>query len=279
MKTTLFYILTIWLFLFVNETCVAQVVSKQQEKSGKLPGRGLCAHRGAMATHPENTISAFRAAVEAGAQMVELDVWLTADREMVVMHDATVDRTTNGTGKIVDFTLAEIKKLDAGSWKSNEFEGEKVPTFEEVLHVLPRNIWVNVHIKEGGKTPVMAARLLQKQNRLHQAFLACSTKAAETTRKEVPGILICNMDRQNSSREYVNATIAMKADFIQLRGEITPEYADFCRVLKKNGVRINYFGTDSPEELKMLFDYGVDFPLVNDIVNTVHNSKEFFNEQ
>jgi glycerophosphoryl diester phosphodiesterase len=279
MKNTLFYILTTWLFLLVNGTCAAQVVSKQQEKSGKLPGRGLCAHRGAMATHPENTISAFRAAVEAGAQMVELDVWLTRDREMVVMHDATVDRTTNGTGKIADFTLAELKKLDAGSWKSNEFEGEKVPTFEEALRVLPRNVWINVHVKDDGETAVMAARLLQKQNRLYQAFLACSERAAEMAGKEVPGILICNMDRQDSPWEYVKETINMKADFIQLRGEITPEYADFCRVLKKNGVRINYFGTDSPEELKMLFDYGVDFPLVNDIVHTVHGFERLINDQ
>lgn len=105
---------------------------------------------------------------------------------------------------------------------------------------------------------------------MHQAFLACSTVAAEKAKKDVPEILICNMDRQASNWDYVNATIAMKADFIQLRGEITPDYADYVRALKKNGIRINYFGTDSPEILKLLFDYGVEFPLVNDIVHTIN---------
>ena len=82
------------------------------------------------------------------------------------------------------------------------------------------------------------------------------------------------MARQDSKWEYVNATIKMKADFIQLKGEITPAFADYTKALKKNGIRINYFGTDSPGELKQLFDYGVDFPLVNDIVHTVAFLKE-----
>ncbi len=265
--------------LFVMAFCLSISIIEGSAETGvknkiDLPDRGFCAHRGAMGTHPENTIVSFEAAVESGAQMVELDVWLTKDGKMVIMHDATVDRTTNGSGKILDFSLAEIKKLDAGGWKSAEFKGEKVPTFEEVLNVLPRNIWINVHVKGEGDTPVMAARLLQKQNRLHQAFLACSAKAADAARKAFPDILICNMDRQDSNWEYVNATIAMKANFIQLKGKITPEFADYSEALKKNGIRINYFGTDSPEELKLLFNYGVDFPLVNDIVHTIAFSDE-----
>lgn len=61
----------------------------------------------------------------------------------------------------------------------------------------------------------------------------------------------------------------MEADFIQLRGTITPEFAEYAKTLKENGVRINYYGTDSPKEIKMLFDYGIDFPLVNDIILTM----------
>lgn len=244
-------------------------VIAQSEAGNALPARGLCAHRGAMETHPENTIPAFEAAVKAGAQMIELDVWLTKDRKMVVIHDATVDRTTDGSGKVIDFTLAEIKKLDAGSWKSQEFAGTGIPTFEEALQIIPRNIWINVHVKGEGQTPVMTARLLQKKNRLHQAFLACTKNAAESAKKEVPGILICNMERQASNWDYVNETIAMKADFIQLKGEITPEYALYTKALKEKGIRINYYGTDSPETMKLLFKYGVDFPLVNDIVHSI----------
>jgi glycerophosphoryl diester phosphodiesterase len=82
------------------------------------------------------------------------------------------------------------------------------------------------------------------------------------------------MDRRESNWDYVNETIEMKADFIQLRRKITPEYSEYVRALKENGIHVNYYGTDSPEEIKMLFGYGVDFPLVNDIVHSIKIARE-----
>ena len=275
MKTIVLSLLVVCFSLSTVKSYSKQISKSENKGVNQLPARGLCAHRGAPQTHPENTISAFKAAVKAGAQMVELDVWLTRDNKMVVIHDPTVDRTTNSSGKVVELSLPEIKKLDAGSWKSPVFKGEKIPTFEEALNVIPRNIWLNVHIKGAGETPVMAARLLQKEKRLHQAFLACSAKAAKIAREAVPEIKICNMERKSSNWEYVNETITMKADFIQLRGEITPEYASYADTLKKYGIKINYFGTDSPETIKLLFSYGVDFPMVNDIVHTINYLKDY----
>lgn len=163
MKTIFLYVLAGCLCFSVAESKTKQIPKGKQQEESQLPARGLCAHRGAMNTHPENTIASFKAAVDAGAQMIELDVWLTKDNKMVVIHDAAVDRTTNGSGKIVNLSLSEIKKLDAGSWKSPEFKGEKIPTFEEALSVIPRNIWINVHIKGEDETPVLAALLLQKK--------------------------------------------------------------------------------------------------------------------
>ncbi len=139
--------------LFVIVICALPAICfSQKENEGKdlskiqLPERGLCAHRGAMGTHPENTLAAFRAAVDAGAHMIEFDVQLTKDNKMVVIHDGTVDRTTDGTGKVSELTFDEIRNLDAGSWKSPEFAGEKIPTLDETLSVMPYNIWLNVHI-------------------------------------------------------------------------------------------------------------------------------------
>jgi glycerophosphoryl diester phosphodiesterase len=222
-----------------------------------------------MATHPENTLVAFREAIMQGAHMIEFDVQLSKDKKLVVMHDATVDRTTNGTGKVSEFTLEQIRQLDAGSWKSPEFTGLQVPTFREVLDEMPVNVWLNIHIKGSGDAPKMIAEILKEENRLHQAFLSCGAEAAKQARSEVPDILICNMDRQESNRDYVSGTIEMDADFIQLRGAITPEFAEYSKKLKENGIRVNYYGTDLPEEIKMLFDYGTDFPLVNDILNSI----------
>lgn len=240
----------------------------------KLPARGLCAHRGAMETHPENTIPAFQAAINAGAQMIEFDVFLTKDNKMVVIHDATVDRTTNVKGKVSDFTLEEIKKLDAGSWKSAEFAGIQIPTFHEVLDIMPYNIWLNIHVKGKGELPSMIAQLLARQGRLHQAFMACTELAAQQAKEAVPGILICNMDRQESAREYITETIRAKADFIQLKESDYPEFASDVKLLKANGVKVNYFGTDSPEMIKMLFENGVDFPLVNNILGHAGLARE-----
>ena len=113
-----------------------------------MPLKGICAHRGAMETYPENTLAAFKEAIRLGAHMVEFDVRITKDNELVIMHDKSVDRTTDGKELIIDLTLVEIKKLDAGSWKSAKFNGEKVPTLKETLSVFPKNIWLNIHLKK-----------------------------------------------------------------------------------------------------------------------------------
>ena len=230
-----------------------------------LPSRGLCAHRGAMATHPENTLAAFREAIRCGAHMIEFDVDLTRDKHLVVMHDATVDRTTNGSGRVSDLTLKEIKALDAGSWKAPEYAGERIPTMAETLAVMPVNIWLNVHLKGGEELGRRAAELIVRENRLHQAFLACGASAAREAKAVAPKVMICNMDRQTDSWDYVKDTIKAKAAFIQLRGRILPEFRDYAKTLKASGIRVNYFGTDDPAQLHCLFEYGVDFPLVNDI--------------
>ncbi|MFC4076866.1 glycerophosphodiester phosphodiesterase [Salinithrix halophila] len=102
---------------------------KVQEKAGFIN----VAHRGASGYAPENTLAAFDKAVKMRADYFELDVQRTKDGHLVLMHDNTVDRTTNGSGEVKDLTLKEIRQLDAGSWFSSQYAGEKVPTLEEVL--------------------------------------------------------------------------------------------------------------------------------------------------
>lgn len=107
------------------------------------------AHRGASAIAPENTIAAFRAAAEQGAKWVELDVALSADGVLVVLHDDSVDRTTNGSGSLGVLNAADITKLDAGSWFGAAFAGETVPTLDQTLAALADlGIGVNIEIKQ-----------------------------------------------------------------------------------------------------------------------------------
>ena len=110
----------------------------------------VIAHRGYRAKYPENTLAAFDAAIQVGADMIELDVCLSEDRIPVVIHDETLDRTTDGNGIVQEKSLEELKQLDAGSWFSPQFKGEKIPTLEEVLLQVQGKISVNIEIKPEG---------------------------------------------------------------------------------------------------------------------------------
>jgi len=228
----------------------------------QMPARGICAHRGASDTHPENTIAAFREAIRLGAQMIEFDVALTKDGKLVLMHDRTIDRTTDGSGRVEEWLLADLKKLDAGSWKNNRFEGERIPTLSEALNMMPDNIWLNVHLKGGVELAEKSARLIASKNRLHQAFLACGAAAATAAKAAESRIKICNMERQANTLQYVNETIEAGCEFIQLLGgeSVDPMHT---KRLRDNGVKINYCCTNDAATLSRLFADGVEFPLVD----------------
>jgi glycerophosphoryl diester phosphodiesterase len=109
----------------------------------------LIAHRGAADAAPENTLAAIRKALEGPAEFIEIDVHQTRDHQVVVMHDAAVDRTTNGQGPIANLTLAELRQLDAGSWFDSTFSHEKVPTLAEVLTLVKGRKKLLIEIKKG----------------------------------------------------------------------------------------------------------------------------------
>ncbi len=238
-----------------------------------MPVRGLCAHRGAMTTHPENTLPALEEAVRLGAHMIEFDIQLTKDGALVLMHDSTVNRTTNGKGKVSDLTLPEIKALDAGAKLDARFAGTRIPTFKEALAVFPKNVWLNCHLKGGAALGEASAKVIAKAGRTHQAFLAATADAAKAARAAVPDILICNMERQNESTIYAQETIAMKAQFIQLlgKGEVP---AEAVKLLNAAGVRVNYYHDETPEGLRRQWNAGVNFPLVNDLAKAMPIAQE-----
>ncbi len=224
--------------------------------------RGICAHRGVSDSHPENTIAAFREAIRLGAHMIELDVALSSDGKLVLMHDHTVDRTTDGSGRVEELTLADLKKLDAGFWKDSRFKGEQIPTLKEALDIMPYNIWLNIHLKGGVDLAEKTTRLIASENRLHQAFLACSASAATAARRVESHIKICNMDRQANNLKYVNETIQFRCEFIQLLGGISVDPMH-TRRLREHNSRVNYCCANDPAKVERLFEEGVEFPLVD----------------
>ncbi|WP_173915474.1 glycerophosphodiester phosphodiesterase [Halobacillus sp. Marseille-Q1614] len=120
------------------------------------------AHRGASGYAPENTIAAFDKAVEMKADMFEVDVQMSKDGELVLIHDTTLDRTTDGSGNVGDFTYEELQKLDAGSWFGEEFAGEKIPTLGEVLDKYRGKIGILIELKSPALYPGIEEKVAEE---------------------------------------------------------------------------------------------------------------------
>ncbi len=240
----------------------------------RLPQRGLCAHRGASFTHPENTLSAFQEAIRLGAHMIEFDVQMSRDSVLVIIHDKNVAHTTNGAGLVSELTLIQLKALDAGSWKDGNFRDEKIPTLMETLAIMPKNIWLNIHIRGGVNVGLAAAKMIVQEKRSHQAIFACDTVVASAVNRFDDSLLICNMERMAGSDEYVELTIRTKAEFIQLREREKKYLAACLPQLRQAGIKVNYYYADSASQLKELFAQGVDFPLVNNLAAMMQAADE-----
>lgn len=130
---------------FTNGTSGNPILESWKGKFGVM----VIAHRGFSGKAPENTMAAFRKAIEIHSDAIELDVRLSGDSCLVVFHDDTLKRTTNGKGRVADFILKELKQLDAGSWFDSAFTGERIPTLREVLELTRGQILLNIELKKG----------------------------------------------------------------------------------------------------------------------------------
>jgi len=120
-------------------------------------------HRGYRARYPENTLASFSAAIAAGADMIELDVTLSKDDRVVVIHDDNLDRTSSGRGKVRQTPLEILKTLDTGSWFDPSFSGETLPTLEEVLDLAGSSILINIEIKSSAWNPFFQNEAIERQ--------------------------------------------------------------------------------------------------------------------
>src|SRR5699024_7055550 len=121
--------------------------NKKRNKRAKYMSK-ICEHRGSAGTHPENTMAAYVEAERVGADGLEIDVQYTKDNKLAVIHDDTVNRTTNGSGRVRDYTLEELQQLDTGSWFSPEFCKERILSLEEVLEWIQGNeLLLNIELK------------------------------------------------------------------------------------------------------------------------------------
>ncbi len=154
----------------------------------------ILAHRGDLAHAPENTLPSFQQAIQKGADGVELDAKLTADGHVIVIHDPTVERTTDGKGRVATFSLEAIRQLEAGAWFNEKFRGTKVPLLEEVFETVGRDKLINIELTNYA-TPrdglvLKVCELIKKHNNQKQiifsSFFPSNLKIAAQALPEVP---------------------------------------------------------------------------------------------
>lgn len=225
----------------------------------------VIAHRGYSLRYPENTLLAFEKAIESGARMIELDVTLTRDRELVVIHDDTLDRTTNGRGRVADHTLAELKRLDAGGWFSNRFSGEPIPTLAEVLARVAGRVAVNIEIKPEAYEAHHPDDAVERQvwNLVRHRHVSGDVLVSSFDRR--PLAELARMDRP-PALAFLTEGIADSGAFEVCRAvgafswNVDHRHLTRDRIEKAHGLglRVFAFTVNAPNEISALIHAGVD---------------------
>lgn len=204
-------------------------------------------HRGAKAYEPENTILSFKRALELGVNAVELDVRRTKDGEIVVIHDAEVDRTTNGKGLVSDLTLSEIKNLSTD-------KGEKIPTLEEALDFLNRKVKILIEVKEVGieeKVLDIVRRRGLEDNVIiisfHEEVLKRVRELSETIKT---GLIYVK------HKDPIGAAISLKAQYILPMYKFI--YSYLVKKAHEKGLKVIAWTINTPEEAHKFAGMGVD---------------------
>lgn len=232
-----------------------------------MPYPRVCAHRGFNTIAPENSLPAFGAAVALGAEEIEFDLWYTKDGEVVSIHDCTLERVSNGTGKVWDYTLAELKEFDFGYKCADEFKGMKIPTFEDILKKFACHCVMNIHLKTVGEKPEYldkVVKLIKKYDcEKYVYFMSGEDKLLERLQKEYPEITRCCGGGGEEGRwNIVDRAIKYGCKKLQfVKGYITQEMVDKA---KDNNIITNVFWSDSVEETEQFLDMGIDVILTND---------------
>jgi glycerophosphoryl diester phosphodiesterase len=226
------------------------------------------AHRGASAAAPPNTLAAFDVAVQLGADGIEFDVRLCADGVPVVIHNGTVDATTDGSGAVADMTLSELKRLDAGSWFDPAFAGERIPALTEVLEALGGRMLLNVELKGGSllndrleRAVANAIEVYDLAEHVHlSSFNPLILRRLQGHAPHLSTGLLC------TSPAWLKAAIG-RAVAPQGLAALHPHHTlvdeGYVHWARQHGYRIYVWTVDDPTEMRRLIRAGVDGIITN----------------
>jgi glycerophosphoryl diester phosphodiesterase len=243
------------------------------------PGRRpyVLAHRGISGKAPENTLASFARACETpGIDMIELDVRLSRDNEVVVLHDRTLQRTSTGNGAARSYTLAEIKEFDAGSWFDPAFSRERIPTLKEVLTLVNKRRWINIELKSDfffpEKPELLEHRVLETVGEL--GFEECVMYSSFNHRmmanikrfnsKAVTGILY-SLGRDFGRMPSKLAGRVGASVFVCAKREVTKRMLDDARA---NGIAFYVYTLNSTSTVRRMTELGVD-GILSDIADNI----------
>jgi len=217
------------------------------------------AHRGASGYAPENTFAAFRRAIALGAGFIETDLQLSRDARLVAIHDASVNRTTNGQGAVHDMTLAELRRLDAGSWFGSEFAGERIPTIEEILEFANKHdVVFYLEMKPsgswGGEHALISA--LRDSREIARTVIISFDPAILATVRKIEPTLMTGLLFEGHIPNPLDKAIEIGARQLAVRGDlVTP------RLLKEargHDLQVVCWTVNHPGHMRLLVQAGVD---------------------
>ncbi len=230
----------------------------------------IIAHRGASAEAPENTLAAFKLAWKKGADGIEGDFYLSRDGQIVTIHDATTKRTANKNLVVADSTLAQLRKLDFGSWKSKEYAGERIPTLSEVLAIVPPGKKIFIEIKCGPEIVPELKNVLStsKLNPSQTIVIAFDKKVIVAVKDQIPQIKaywLTGFKRSKLTGKWhpTIATLmktlkAIGADGLDTQNNMAIVNADFVKTLRAAELEFHVWTIDKPSEARYFQRLGAD---------------------
>lgn len=246
----------------------------------------IIAHRGFSSQYPENTLCSFQGAIDSGADLIELDLQITADKELVIFHDTELARTTNGVGIVESLSLAELRSYDAGSWFSPKFQGERIPTLMEVFKLCENKIGINIEIKPTKVLDIIPAfeealkenvsslevfvssfdihllvELMERNPGLACAYAFLDNELLEKIETREPGVVLDHEVVRLSSFEHIERAASLGFRDINFRWSIlTHELVNYAH---EKGLLVNCWTVDEKEDMVSLITMGVDGIITN----------------
>jgi glycerophosphoryl diester phosphodiesterase len=220
----------------------------------------VIAHRGASGHAPENTLAAFKRATALGATFIETDLQLSRDARFVAIHDDTVNRTTNGQGKVHDLSLADLRKLDAGSWFGSEFTGERIPTLEEILEFSKKHdVVFYLELKPGGSwggEHALIGALRQSSEEIARTVVISFDAGILAALRRIEPTLMTGLLFDGQIDRPLERALEVGARQLAVRGDlVTPVMLAEAR---KKDLQVVCWTVNQPAHMRLLIQAGVD---------------------